>query len=171
MSPEAACPWPGEEHLFREAVLIVSSGTAVVRCEARHSHGRSEYRKAQEFRHGIRWALQAIGGTRHGATQRKESVVEHAAAVWGGARRRRCPPDAPDSVSVAYWAPYSPGSVVRSVSFFSLPDVEGMAARLCSIIMASVPCAPRPARAARARGTRRVCCSWEKSAIIIAICH
>ena len=64
--PEAACPWPGGEHLLPEAVLLVpenaparkingnqlaaraplhgepgpaSSGHVVVRCEARHSHG------------------------------------------------------------------------------------------------------------------------------------
>jgi len=77
VSPEAACPWPGGEHLLREAVLLVpknapagkingnqlaaraplhgepgpaSSGHVAVRCEARHSHGRGETRKAEEFR-------------------------------------------------------------------------------------------------------------------------
>ena len=35
--------------------------------------------------------------------------------------RRRCPPDAPDSVSVAYWAPCSAGYVVSSGTFFLSP--------------------------------------------------
>ena len=77
VSPEAQCPWPGGEHLLREAVLLVpenasagkingsqlaaraplhgepgsaSSDHVVVRCEARHNHGRGETRKADEFR-------------------------------------------------------------------------------------------------------------------------
>ena len=77
VSPEAQCPWVGGEHLLREAVLLVpenapagkingnqlaaraplhgepgpaSSDHVVVRCEARHSHGRGETRKADEFR-------------------------------------------------------------------------------------------------------------------------
>ena len=77
VSPDVFCPWPGGEYLLREAVLLVpenaragkingnqlaaraplhgepgpaSSGHVVVRCEARHTHGKGEYRIAEEYR-------------------------------------------------------------------------------------------------------------------------
>ncbi len=80
MSPDAICPWPGGENLLREAVLLVpdapagkinrnqlaaraplhgepgspSSGHVVVRCEARHSHGRGNLNKAASATFGWR---------------------------------------------------------------------------------------------------------------------
>ena len=77
VSPDVVCPRTGGENLLREAVLLVpenapagkingnqlaaraplhgepgpaSSGHVVVRCEARHSHGRGEFRKAEDSR-------------------------------------------------------------------------------------------------------------------------
>ena len=77
VSLDAACPWPGGQHLLSEVVVLApenalagkingkqlaarasphgepssaSSGHAVVRCEARRSQGRGETRKADDFR-------------------------------------------------------------------------------------------------------------------------
>ena len=77
VDPDTACPWLVNDGLLRKAVVLVpenaaagkvngkqlaaraplhaepgpaSSAGVVVRCEARHSQGRGEYRKADEFR-------------------------------------------------------------------------------------------------------------------------
>ena len=88
MSPDTVCPWPGGEHLLREAVLLVpenalagkingnqlaaraplhgepgpaSPSAVVVRCEARHSHGRGETRRAEELRNVYREMHLCVG--------------------------------------------------------------------------------------------------------------